>query len=199
MGHRFRHYNFNAPFKERLASKEHDFPLTWVKDSANSGEGLTIEYHWQETPFGDTLIMATKKGVCGLCFSSEMGREKSLADLKRWPKAHYIETSKPLLPALGEDVRLHLIGTEFQLKVWEALLHLPTGFIASYGDIADYIGRSKKAARAIGGAVGKNPLSWLVPCHRVLGANGQLGGYYWGLPLKEKMLEWEKQRFDALH
>jgi AraC family transcriptional regulator of adaptative response/methylated-DNA-[protein]-cysteine methyltransferase len=96
----------------------------------------------------------------------------------------------------GEGARLHLIGAPFQIKVWEALLAIPSGQVVTYGEIARAVGHPK-AVRAVGTAVGRNPVSWLIPCHRALRTTGALGGYHWGLPVKRAMLAWESAREDA--
>jgi AraC family transcriptional regulator of adaptative response/methylated-DNA-[protein]-cysteine methyltransferase len=96
----------------------------------------------------------------------------------------------------GEETRLYLIGAPFQIKVWEALLTIPTGHVTTYSDIAGVIGHPQ-AVRAVGTAVGRNPVSWLIPCHRALRRDGNLGGYHWGLPVKRAMLAWEAARSDA--
>ena len=130
-----------------------------------------------------------------------------MADLRgRWPKARYVEDPRMLRPwvlsAFGAsdgrltDTPLYLIGAPFQIKVWEALLHIPSGHVTSYSEIAEAIGHPK-AVRAVGTAVGRNPVSWLIPCHRALRKSGELGGYHWGLPVKRAMLAWEGARDDA--
>jgi len=126
-----------------------------------------------------------------------------MADLKsRWPKAHFVENPARLdqwaTAALGMtgETQLHMIGAPFQLKVWEALLTIPSGHVTTYSEIAQSIGKPK-AVRAVGTAVGKNPVSWLIPCHRALRKSGALGGYHWGLPVKRAMLAWESARADV--
>lgn len=181
----------------------HDLFVRWEAmspgDYAKGGEGLKIYWGWFESPFGPALIMGTERGICGIGFSAEMGAEATMADmLSRWPKAEFIEdvtTLRPFaekaFPSSGEaTAKLFLIGAPFQIKVWEALLQIPTGHVTTYGDIARVIGRPK-AVRAVGTAVGRNPISWLIPCHRALRKSGALGGYHWGLPMKRTMLAWE--------
>ncbi|MEM9267605.1 MAG: MGMT family protein, partial [Pseudomonadota bacterium] len=126
----------------------------------------------------------------------------AMADMRaRWPEADYVQD--PSMPALLEDVmspqgqgQLHLIGAPFQIKVWEALLSIPSGHVTTYSDIARVVG-NPKAVRAVGTAVGRNPVSWLIPCHRALRKSGGLGGYHWGLGVKRAMLAWESARFEA--
>ena len=126
-----------------------------------------------------------------------------MADLRaRWPKAEFVEARVRLAPwvaaafAGGGVARLHLIGAPFQIKVWEALLTVPSGHVTTYSDIAAAIGRPK-AVRAVGTAVGRNPVSFLIPCHRAIQKAGGLGGYHWGLGVKRAMLAWEAARLDS--
>ena len=181
----------------------HDLFLTWEAmspgDYARGGEGLVIRWGWFESPFGPTIVMATAKGICGMGFADEMGAEVALEDLiRRWPKATYVEDPMAIRTlvdaAFGEQAtELHLIGAPFQIKVWEALLAIPSGHVTTYGDIAGAIGHPS-AHRAVGTAVGRNPISFLIPCHRALRRDGGLGGYHWGLPRKRAMLAWEAAR-----
>lgn len=179
----------------------HDLFVRWEAMSpgtyASGGEGLTIRWGWFDSPFGQALVMATDKGICGIGFAAETGPEPTMADLRaRWPKADYMEDPVVLRPmadaAFGAkgDLHLSLIGAPFQIKVWEALLSIPTGHVTTYSEIAGAIGRPR-AVRAVGTAVGRNPISWLIPCHRALRKSGGLGGYHWGLPIKRAMLAWE--------
>ena len=185
----------------------HDLFLRWEAmspgDYARDGEGLKIYWGWFESPFGPALVMGTDRGICGLAFAAEAGPEPAMADLRsRWPKAHYIEDPMRLRPwavsALGMsgETQLHMIGAPFQLKVWEALLTIPSGHVTTYSEIAQSIGHPK-AVRAVGTAVGRNPVSWLIPCHRALRKSGALGGYHWGLPVKRAMLAFESARVEA--
>lgn len=183
----------------------HDLFLRWEAmspgDYAKAGADLEILWGWFESPFGPALIMGTGKGICGIGFSAEMGAEATMADLLgRWPNATFTEDSTALAPFAAqafprdgsnrEPAQLYLIGAPFQIKVWEALMRIPTGHVTTYSDIAHSIG-SPKAVRAVGTAVGRNPVSWLIPCHRALRKSGGLGGYHWGLPVKRTMLAWE--------
>ncbi|MEM9972828.1 MAG: bifunctional helix-turn-helix domain-containing protein/methylated-DNA--[protein]-cysteine S-methyltransferase [Pseudomonadota bacterium] len=180
----------------------HDLFLRWEAmspgDYAKGGAGLTIFWGWFESPFGPTLVMGTEKGICGIALAAETGAEPAMADLKsRWPRATYVEDPARLALWVAAAFRqaegeapLFLIGAPFQIKVWEALLRIPTGHVTTYSDIARVIGHPK-AVRAVGTAVGRNPISWLIPCHRALRKSGGLGGYHWGLPVKRAMLAWE--------
>ncbi len=185
----------------------HDLFLTWEAMSpgayARGGAGLDIAWGWFPSPFGEVLAMGTGKGLCGLAFAAETGRDAAMADLRsRWPEASYREAPERLAAwvaaAFGQDgtARLHLIGAPFQVKVWEALLRIPSGHVTTYSEIAEAIG-APKAVRAVGTAVGRNPVSFLIPCHRAIRKSGGLGGYHWGLPVKRAILAWEAARTDA--
>jgi AraC family transcriptional regulator of adaptative response/methylated-DNA-[protein]-cysteine methyltransferase len=189
------------------ASRLHDLFLRWEAMSpgeySRAGEGLEIAWGWFESPFGPALAMGTDRGLCGLAFAAETGRDAAMADLRsRWPRATFVEAPERLeawvaaaLAGRGET-RLHLMGGPFQIKVWEALLAVPSGHVTTYSDIAAAIG-SPKAVRAVGTAVGRNPVSFLIPCHRALQKAGGLGGYHWGLGVKRAMLAWEAARLDS--
>jgi AraC family transcriptional regulator of adaptative response/methylated-DNA-[protein]-cysteine methyltransferase len=185
----------------------HDLFVRWEAMSpgeyARDGAGLTIRWGWFPSPFGEALAMGTDRGLCGLAFAHEVGRGPAMADMRsRWPAANFIEDAAALAPwvkaAFGEggEARLQLLGAPFQIKVWEALLQIPSGHVTTYSEIAKVIG-NPGAVRAVGTAVGRNPISWLIPCHRALRKSGGLGGYHWGLPVKRAMLAWESARLDA--
>ena len=185
----------------------HDLFLRWEAMSpgefARKGAGLTIRHGMFESPFGPALAMATDKGLCGLGFVSETGSEAALADLSaRWPEARYLEDAVAIAPWVNSafaqqgETPLHLIGAPFQIKVWEALLAVPSGHVTTYSEIAQAVGHPR-AVRAVGTAVGRNPVSFLIPCHRALRTSGALGGYHWGLPVKRAMLAWEFARAEA--
>ncbi len=184
----------------------HDLFLRWEAMSpgefARKGAGLTIKYGWLESPFGEALVMATEKGICGMAFSAEFGREWAWEDMTaRWPAATYVQDANAVSKwadaafAQKGEAALHLIGAPFQIKVWEALLRIPSGHVTTYSEIAGSIG-SPRAVRAVGTAVGRNPVSWLIPCHRALRKSGALGGYHWGLPMKRAMLAYEAARVE---
>ena len=188
------------------AGRLHDLFLRWEAMSpgeyARAGDGLEIAWGWFDSPFGPALAMGTDRGLCGLAFAAETGRDAAVADMTaRWPKAAFVEAPERLAPWVaaafgGGEARLHLIGAPFQIKVWEALLQVPSGHVTTYSDIAAAIGRPK-AVRAVGTAVGRNPVSFLIPCHRALQKAGGLGGYHWGLGVKRAMLAWEAARLDS--
>lgn len=169
---------------------------------AQGGAGLTIDYAFHPSPFGIALIMATRKGVCGLAFGDEGGEEAMMHDMSaRWPKASYRESAGRTGPIAAQifeardgEIALHLLGTPWQIKVWEALLTIPAGKVSTYQGVAQTLSNAK-ASRAVGSAVGRNPISWLIPCHRVLGSGGALTGYHWGLARKRSMLALEAARY----
>lgn len=170
-----------------------------------AGEGLTISYGLHPTPFGECLIAITDMGVCSMAFV-ETTREAALDELERkWYRAELKRDQKATGEivsrifsdmATGEadgGIRLALRGTNFQLKVWEALLRIPSGAVASYADVANAIG-APGASRAVGTAIGQNPLAYLIPCHRVIRKTGAFGNYRWGSTRKHAMLGWEAAR-----
>lgn len=174
-------------------------------DYARGGEGTAIDYGFHACPFGTALVMATQKGVCGLAFGDE-GEELAMLDdmTKRWPRAAYRENAarteriaRQIFESRGGELTLHLLGTPWQIKVWEALLAIPEGKVATYKGVAETLSNTK-ASRAVGTAVGRNPISWLIPCHRVLGSDGKLTGYHWGLTRKRSMLALEAARAQAM-
>lgn len=188
----------------------HDLFVRWEAMSpgefATGGAGLEIYWGWFETPFGPALVMGTEKGICGLSLAAGVGEEAAMADLLgRWPAAQFTEDPMRLRPwvlaafqmdGALEQAPLYLIGAPFQIKVWEALLRLPEGGVTTYGEIAQAIG-NPKAVRAVGTAVGRNPIGYLIPCHRVLRKSGELGGYHWGLSMKRAMLGYEAARTES--
>jgi len=173
-------------------------------DYARGGKGLVIDTGFHDGPFGTCLIMATGKGVCGLAFGDEGEEAQLMEDMRRrWPRAVYRENpartgrlASQIFESREGEVPLHLLGTPWQMKVWEALLAVPEGRFATYRDVAARIGNAK-ASRAVGAAVGRNPISWLIPCHRVLGSDGRLTGYHWGLTRKRSMLALEAARYEG--
>lgn len=199
----------DTTFETGLSSpgRLHDLFIRWEAmtpgEYARNGKGLKILWDWAATPFGDALIMATDRGICGIAFSAETGRDRALADMRgRWPAAQYEQSpafieplARSIVSGKGE-VSLLLSGAPFQIHVWSALLKIPSGHVTTYSEIARHIGKPR-AVRAVGTAVGRNPVSWLIPCHRALRRDGALGGYHWGLPVKRAMMAWESARRDA--
>jgi AraC family transcriptional regulator of adaptative response/methylated-DNA-[protein]-cysteine methyltransferase len=166
------------------------------------GEGIEIRYGFHNSLFGKALMMATDHGLAGLAFADPGQEAAALADMKgRWPRATYREDAAATAPYAARvfdpaawkadrPLRIVMIGTDFEVRVWETLLKLPLGAATTYSDIAAHLGKPN-AARAVGTAVGKNPISFVVPCHRVLGKSGDLCGYHWGLTRKRAILGWE--------
>jgi AraC family transcriptional regulator of adaptative response/methylated-DNA-[protein]-cysteine methyltransferase len=171
----------------------------------SGGDGLRMSYGFHPSPFGTALVMTTQRGLAGLAFADPGEEQVALADMRgRWPKANIVEDRARTAPLArrifdtglwraDRPLRVVLIGTDFEVRVWETLLKIPMGRATTYSDIATKIGATR-AARAVGAAVGKNPLSFVVPCHRVLGKDGALTGYHWGLTRKRAMLGWESGR-----
>ena len=172
------------------------------------GEGLEMAYGFHASPFGEALLLATPRGLAGLAFVDEdKGKtpQDTLAEMMlRWPKARFVAAPDRTAPFArfvfnpadwrrDRPVRLVLIGSDFEVRVWETLLRIPIGRAVSYGDIACHLGRPT-AARAVGAAVGRNPISFVVPCHRVLGRDGSLTGYHWGVTRKRALIGWEAGR-----
>ena len=174
----------------------------------SGGEGLSVSYGFHPSPFGRALVMTTERGLAGLAFADPGEEDAALEDMRsRWRKARYAEDVSrttpiaqrifdPTLWRPDRPLRIVLIGTDFEVRVWETLLRIPMGRATTYSDIANNIGRPK-APRAVGAAVGKNPISFVVPCHRVIGKSGELTGYHWGLTRKRAMLGWEAGQVEA--
>ena len=166
------------------------------------GKGLTIRHGFHECPFGLALVMVTDMGLCGLAFADQSEQRAALADMMaRWPQADFVEDRAVTTPYAArifekanwmpdQPLRIVFIGSDFEIRVWETLLRIPLGKASTYSAIAAHVGKPA-AARAVGTAVGKNPISFVVPCHRVLGKSGGLCGYHWGLTRKRAILGWE--------
>lgn len=165
----------------------------------NGGTGLQINYHFAESPFGQLIVASTHKGICHLFFVTD--KQQAIDNLiARFPKASFKNTTDKLqqdaLSFFQKDwhqpdkIKLHLSGTPFQLKVWESLLKVPMGALVTYGTIAKNIDKPS-ATRAVGTAIGSNPIAFLIPCHRVIQNTGRLGGYMWGETRKSAIIGWE--------
>ena len=165
----------------------------------NGGENLLINYSYAESPFGNMLVASTSKGICHMAFADN--EQEALAVLqKKFPNAHYKQMvdliQQNALYIFTKDwknlskIKLHLKGTAFQLKVWETLLKIPMGKLSTYGNIAGHL-NSPKASKAVGSAVGNNPVAFLIPCHRVIQSTGAFGQYHWGTSRKTAMIGWE--------
>jgi AraC family transcriptional regulator of adaptative response/methylated-DNA-[protein]-cysteine methyltransferase len=171
-------------------------------DYKSRGQGLVLRYGYHPSPFGTALLMVTERGLAGLAFCNEGEERAALEDMtRRWPNASYSEDAAATAPYAArildparwradEPLRVVLIGTDFQVSVWEALLKIPMNRARSYSSIAAELGRPS-ASRAVGAAIGANPISFVVPCHRALGKSGALTGYHWGVTRKRAMLGWE--------
>ncbi len=172
-------------------------------DYKKRGEGVTICYGWHASPFGQALVMVTERGLCGLAFATGNNAKVFANMAARWPAARTTEAPEEtaaLAAAVfgkgGERIPLHLSGTNFQVRVWEALLRIPDWGLVPYQWVAKAIGQPK-AARAVGAAIGRNPVSYLIPGHRAILSNGYLRNYEWGLPRKMAMIGWEASRREA--
>lgn len=170
------------------------------------GAGLTIEYGVHDSPFGKVFIAITPRGICSFVFMDHMEADVNLAGLhKQWPHAKVHENREGTLAiiktmfgkekTLDRPVSLHVSGTNFQISVWKALLQIPPAKVTSYSQVATAIGHPG-SARAVGQAVGANPIAFLIPCHRVIQQSGKLGGYHWGETRKQAIHAWESARYD---
>lgn len=171
----------------------------------NGGKNLTIHYSFAESPFGNIIVASTEKGVCYMAFNDD--EQQALEELiSKFPNSTFIRKLDMLqqnaLFIFQNDwsklhqIKLHLKGTPFQLKVWEALLKIPMGQLSTYGTIARQI-NSASASRAVGSAIGHNPVAYLIPCHRVIQSTGETGGYMWGTTRKTAILGWEAVRSEV--
>jgi AraC family transcriptional regulator of adaptative response/methylated-DNA-[protein]-cysteine methyltransferase len=196
---------FDAAFEAGLSgtSRLHDLFINiegmTPGEYKNGGRELTINYSYTESPFGSILTAATSKGICHMAFSDE--KKTSFIELKeKFPNAKFIKNTDPLqanaVSIFHQDwnkpnkIKLHLKGTDFQLKVWNTLLKIPMGSLTTYGTIAEQI-NNPNASRAVGSAVGENPVAFLIPCHRVIKSTGVIGQYHWGNTRKTAMIGWE--------
>jgi AraC family transcriptional regulator, regulatory protein of adaptative response / methylated-DNA-[protein]-cysteine methyltransferase len=171
-------------------------------DYKSKGDGLLMRTGFHPSPFGVAVVVATERGLAGLAFADPGGEQAALEDLtRRWPRARFVADQALTAPyaarvfdpghwSAQRPLNVILIGTDFEVRVWRTLLSIPFGRARTYSDIAGEIG-NPKASRAVGAAVGRNPISFVVPCHRVLGRSGALTGYHWGLTRKRAILGWE--------
>ncbi|PTL83787.1 methylated-DNA--[protein]-cysteine S-methyltransferase [Vitiosangium sp. GDMCC 1.1324] len=170
------------------------------------GSGLDIHHGVHDSPFGEYLLAVCERGLCGLHFLAGESEDEALRRLQeQWPNASFTESPEVTAAWAGrifpsrrrrtpQPLGLLVKGSNFQLKVWDALLRIPPGSVATYQDIATVIG-APGAVRAVGTAVGENPVAFLIPCHRVIRKTGAFGGYRWGAPRKRALLAWEAARF----
>lgn len=168
----------------------------------NGGKSLNINYSFSESPFGKVIAASTEKGICYMAFETDL--HKALGDLQaKFPNASFFERKDDFqnnaLSIFSKDwselntIKLHLKGTDFQLKVWESLLTIPMGKLSTYGNMADKIG-NPNASRAVGTAIGSNHVAFLIPCHRVIQSTGKIGGYMWGSERKQLIIGWESSK-----
>jgi AraC family transcriptional regulator of adaptative response/methylated-DNA-[protein]-cysteine methyltransferase len=171
----------------------------------NGGESLTIHYSFAESPFGQLLVASTSKGISHIAFADD--EKKAFDDLvEKFPNANYRQVVDMMQQnamfifrsdwSKLHQIKLHLKGTAFQLKVWETLLKIPMGKLTTYGAIAKHI-NLPKASRAVGTAIGENPVAYLIPCHRIIQSTGAFGGYHWGSVRKTAIIGWEAARVEA--
>lgn len=209
----------HRPAPQQSATHSRDLFVTCERMSPNEyrqnvtgsgGEGLIMRYGFHPTPFGEALVLITQRGAANLQYMAGLGfvdggnRADALKDMQtRWPKAVYIHDDDSTAPFIARvfdsalwqpqtPLRVILIGTDFHIRVWETLLKVPFGCTTTYGAIAHQL-EKPTASRAVGAAVGRNPISFVVPCHRVLGKSGSLTGYHWGITRKQAMLGWESR------
>ena len=195
---------FDATYESGLSSPSrlHDLFVTY--DALSPGEykargaGLSLSYGWAGSPFGEALVISSPRGITGLAFADDGNRQNVFEDMaRRLQHAQYAQddtlAAKWIATIFSKDtapLNLHLIGTNFEVRVWQQLIRLNPGQATTYSGIANAI-KNPKAVRAVGGAVGRNPISFVVPCHRVIGKSGALTGYHWGLTRKKAMIGWE--------
>lgn len=190
-------------------SRLYDLFIKWEAmtpgEFARKGAGLDLAWAKGVSPFGPVIAMASARGLCGLGFvpDGENGTEEAFDDLaRRWPKARYVHNPARIEPLINAafahhgTLELHLSGSPFHVQVWQALLRIPAGSLTTYSDVAMATGRPQ-AQRAVGSAIGRNPVSYFIPCHRALRKNGELGGYHWGMTTKRAILAYEGARNDA--
>lgn len=182
----------------RTIAQDDPAPGVVIVTVPDTAEGQTLCIGRFDTVVGPVIAIGAGGTLWALGLAAEMGEDAVRADLSaRWPGAHLVEAPEALAPAVAVvtagrgEVRVRLVGTPFQLKVWRALLDVPPGQVTSYGALATAIG-SPGAARAVGTAVGQNPVAWVVPCHRVTRASGEAGGFHWGATVKAALLAYEQ-------
>ena len=186
------------------SQKLYGLTISWQSENTNhlssQSTNFSIHYGFTQSPFGKALVMGTKQRICGIAFADQLGDEETLRDMmQRWPKTTFtyneeliLKLSSPIFGFSGKT-QLHLIGSPFQIKVWEALLQIQAGEVVTYSEVATAINKPS-SVRAVATAIGRNPISFLIPCHRVIQKSGGLGGYHWGLPIKKHILKFESEK-----
>jgi AraC family transcriptional regulator, regulatory protein of adaptative response / methylated-DNA-[protein]-cysteine methyltransferase len=189
-------------------SRLHDLMLNVIAatpgEVKSGGAGIHIQYGFHNSPFGESLIAVTERGLCALAFVQNGDRQHLIDELvARWPAAQITPSqsatqkhARMIFGDSGGNITLFVKGTNFQIRVWEALLRVPTGRAVTYEDLARSIGQPS-AVRAVGAAVGQNPIAYLIPCHRVLRKSGVFGEYHWGSSRKKALLGWESARAEV--
>ena len=186
------------------SQKLYDLTINWraesVKDILSKTHKFEIYYGFSQSPFGSVLIMSTALGICGLAFSENMGNVRAMQDMtQRWPHAkftydeNHVKNLSAAVFNFSGKTNLHIIGSPFQIKVWRALLQIQPGQVVTYSDVAAEIDQPS-SVRAVGTAIGRNPIGFLIPCHRVVQKSGGLGGYHWNLAIKENLLAFENKK-----
>ena len=186
------------------SQKLYDLTINWQTENTNhllsQTTNFLVHYGFTNSPFGKALVMGTKQGICGIAFADQLGEEKTLRDMmQRWPRTTFthneeliLKLSSPIFDFSGKT-QLQVIGSPFQIKVWEALLQIQAGQVVTYSEVATAINKPS-SVRAVATAIGRNPISFLIPCHRVIQKSGGLGGYHWGLPIKKHILNFENEK-----
>ena len=186
------------------SQKLYDLTINWQTENTNhllsKSTNFLVHYGFTHSPFGTALVMGTKKGICGIAFADQLGDEETLRDMmQRWPGTTFthneeliLKLSSPIFDFSGKT-QLQVIGSPFQIKVWEALLQIQAGQVVTYSEVATAINKPS-SVRAVATAIGRNPISFLIPCHRVIQKSGGLGGYHWGLTIKKHILNFENEK-----
>ena len=186
------------------SQKLYDLTINWQTENTNhllsQSTNFLVNYGFTNSPFGKALVMVTKQGICGIAFADQLVDEETLRDMmQRWPRTTFthneefiLKLSSPIFDFSGK-AQLQVIGSPFQIKVWEALFQIQAGQVVTYSEVATAINKPS-SVRAVATAIGRNPISFLIPCHRVIQKSGGLGGYHWGLPIKKHILNFENEK-----
>ena len=186
------------------SQKLYDLTINWQTENTNhllsQSTNFLVHYGFTHSPFGKALVMGTKQGIRGIAFADQLGDDETLRDMmQRWPRTTFthneeliLKLSSPIFDFSGKT-QLQVIGSPFQIKVWEALFQIQAGQVVTYSEVATAINKPS-SVRAVATAIGRNPISFLIPCHRVIQKSGGLGGYHWGLPIKKHILNFENEK-----